>query len=421
MGLPDERNHIQELVLVAGASTMKEVDDGVAAISALMIPRGEQDVKSDGGIVDFALVAGVPNAEGFKFPGEGVVPFEGIEVLLVLLILGKGNGGEEDEDKKRFHGKGFWRWRRIGLIQLSMILKSLFLVVSLLPALFSPVAADELPVDVLDGKRVAFLGDSITQGGAYVGFTAYYLNRLHPEKSFDIFSLGLSSETLSGLSEEGHAGGRFPRPCLFERYGRLLEKVKPEVVFACYGINCGIYLPLNEERFSAFKEGVARLIKDGKAAGVKQFYLVTPPIYDTKTKEGEFNYDSVMAAYAAWQMTLKVGGVTVIDLHSAMRAARDARDEVFSKDRVHPGKEGHLFMATTILKGLKVELPGEELSDLSTDPLLKLVEQQRSYRSKQWMRHIGYHREKLVEPQPLGDTEAKVAEMQVKIDSLRRK
>lgn len=287
-------------------------------------------------------------------------------------------------------------------------------------ALVLPAAGAEDSVNAIAGKRIVFLGDSITQGGTYVGFTSYYLQRLHPAKNFDIYSLGLSSETVSGLSEKGHAGGRFPRPSVFERLDRVLTKVKPEVVFACYGINCGIYQPLDDKRFSAFKEGVARLTKKCKEAGVKQIYWVTPPIYDATTKEGEFNYDSVMTAYAAWQMTVKEEGVTVIDLHSAMRKARDARKEVFSRDRVHPGKEGHLFMATSILKGLGLKVPAEDVATIQKDPLFKKVEQLRSHRSKQWMKHIGYNREKLVKPQALGETEKQVAQKQAEIDALRR-
>ncbi|YCM42253.1 SGNH/GDSL hydrolase family protein [Verrucomicrobiaceae bacterium 227] len=284
-----------------------------------------------------------------------------------------------------------------------------------------PLAWAASLIDSISGKKIVFLGDSITQAGTYVGFTSYYLQRLNPDQNFDIYSLGLSSETLSGLSEDGHAGGRFPRPCLFERLGRLLEKVEPQVVFACYGINCGIYRPFDEQRFAAFQSGVGRLIKDCKAAGVEQIFIVTPPIYDTTTKEGEFNYDSVMTTYAAWETTIKEEGVHVIDLHSAMRKARDARTEVFSKDRVHPGKEGHLFMATSILKGLGVEVPAEDLATVQKDPLFKSVDSLRSFRSKQWMNHIGYNREKLVKPQPLGETESEVARRQAEIDTLRKK
>jgi hypothetical protein len=200
-----------------------------------------------------------------------------------------------------------------------------------------------------------------------------------------------------------------------------MEKVEPEVVFACYGINCGIYKPLDDERFAAFKAGVERLIKDCKAAGVEQVIIVTPPIYDTTVKDGEFNYDQVMTAYAAWETSLKVEGVHVIDLHSAMRKARDARTEVFSRDRVHPGKEGHLFMAMSILKGLGVEVPADDLAKIQQDPLFKKVDRLRSYRSKQWMRHIGYNRERLVKPQILGETKSEVVKIQIEIDALRKK
>src|SRR4029077_8123903 len=116
----------------------------------------------------------------------------------------------------------------------------------------------------LASKRVVFLGDSITQSGGYVAFTTSYLEKLYPQKEFDILGLGLASETLSGLSEDGHAGGKFPRPCLFERLGRLLEKARPEVVVECYGMNDGIYLPLDKGRFAAFRKGVTNLIEQCK-------------------------------------------------------------------------------------------------------------------------------------------------------------
>ena len=274
-------------------------------------------------------------------------------------------------------------------------------------------------VDSLAGKKIVFLGDSITQGGGYVTFTAYYLAKLYPQKNFDIYGLGLSSETLSGLSEEGHAGGKFPRPCLFERLGRLLEKVKPDVVFACYGINDGIYKLLDAERFAAFRNGVTKLIEQCKAAGVKEILLITPPIFDASSKAGVFNYDSVLTEYAAWEMMLKVSGMHVIDLHTAMRKARDARTEVFSKDRVHPGEEGHLLMAKTILTAFGVSVPFGTPATIKADPLYQQVDLLRRHRSSHWMNHIGYTRGNTVAPQPLGDTEMEAAKIQEKIDAIR--
>jgi lysophospholipase L1-like esterase len=246
-------------------------------------------------------------------------------------------------------------------------------------ALAAPLLAQD--VDSLAGKRVVVLGDSNTQAGGYVAFTAYYLDKLYPDKSFDILGLGLASETLSGLSEDGHAGGKFPRPCLFERLGRVLDKAKPEVVVACYGINDGIYQPLEQKRFAAFQKGVAELLDRCKEGGVQRVFLVTRPIYDHPPKRGETDYDAVMAEYAKWMTGLKVPGVRVVDLHTAMRKARDARSEPFARDKVHYGDDGHRLVARTLLSDLGVKVPEETVAAIKADPLYQLVEQKRALRS----------------------------------------
>ena len=84
-------------------------------------------------------------------------------------------------------------------------------------------------------QRIVFLGDSITYQGDYVAYFDTWLERSSRTNKPEILNLGLPSETISGLSEKGHAGGRFPRPNLFERLDRVLEKTKPDLVIACYG------------------------------------------------------------------------------------------------------------------------------------------------------------------------------------------
>jgi len=147
--------------------------------------------------------------------------------------------------------------------------------------LFSLLLASTLAVaasvDSLANQKIVVLGDSITQGGGYVSFMDYYLQKLRPQARFEVYPLGLSSETVSGLSEPGHAGGKFARPALSERLPRVLEKMRPDVVFACYGMNDGIYQPLEEKRFQAFKDGINHLLDSCQKAGVKRIILVTPP------------------------------------------------------------------------------------------------------------------------------------------------
>jgi hypothetical protein len=128
----------------------------------------------------------------------------------------------------------------------------------------------------------------------------------------------------------------------------------------------------------------------------------------------------VLTAYAKWETELKWPGVRVIDLHTAVRLARDTRTEPFSKVRAHPGDDGHLLMARTILAALAVKVPDETVADIKKDPLFKLVAEKRALRSVPWMKHIGYTRETTVAPQPLGTVEADAAKLQEKIGALRR-
>src|SRR5207245_9870562 len=97
-----------------------------------------------------------------------------------------------------------------------------------------------------DGQRVVFLGDSNTFAGQYIAYLDAYLYTRFPDKKFELLNLGLPSETVSGLSEPDHP---YPRPCIFERLDRILEKTKPDIVVACYGMNDGIYHPFSVQRF----------------------------------------------------------------------------------------------------------------------------------------------------------------------------
>ena len=116
-------------------------------------------------------------------------------------------------------------------------MKSALRILLLLSGLASAVFAAASPPSA---SRIVFLGDSITHSGQYIEFVETVL-LANTDKHYEILDLGLSSETVSGLSEEGHAGGKFPRPDLHERLDRVLATTKPELVIACYGMNCGIY------------------------------------------------------------------------------------------------------------------------------------------------------------------------------------
>src|SRR5947207_14825982 len=91
-----------------------------------------------------------------------------------------------------------------------------------------------------DGQRVVFLGDSNTYAGKFIAYLDAYLCTRFPEQRFELITLGLPSETVSGLSEADHP---YPRPNIHDRALRALELTKPDIVVICYGMNDGIYSP----------------------------------------------------------------------------------------------------------------------------------------------------------------------------------
>ena len=152
----------------------------------------------------------------------------------------------------RSAGREFVRWIDYGLMAKMRSTKRYghFLSLMLCGAVLLPFTGGARAATPMIGsaKRVLFLGDSITYAGQYVEFVEAYFATRFPNRHIEFLNAGLPSETVSGLSERGHAGGKFPRPDLHERLGRVLEKMKPDVVIACYGMNDGIYLPHAEAR-----------------------------------------------------------------------------------------------------------------------------------------------------------------------------
>ncbi|MGO4271421.1 SGNH/GDSL hydrolase family protein, partial [Paenibacillus sp. TAF58] len=89
---------------------------------------------------------------------------------------------------------------------------------------------------LLGGKRIVFLGDSITDEGTYITYLDSYFEQHMPEIPITFINLGISSETASGLTEADHP---FPRPCIHDRLARALQESKPDWVVVGYGMNDG--------------------------------------------------------------------------------------------------------------------------------------------------------------------------------------
>ncbi|PZX51105.1 lysophospholipase L1-like esterase [Algoriphagus ratkowskyi] len=282
----------------------------------------------------------------------------------------------------------------------------------------------KIPKDV---QRIIFLGNSITYSGQYISFVETYFRLNHPDRGLEWINVGLPSETVSGLSEENHAGGAFPRPDLQERLDRVLDQLSPDLVFVNYGMNDGIYLPLDRERFQKYKDGINWL--DEKIKGINaQAIFVTPPVYDPKKGSA---YANVLDNYSDWLLSRRyTDGWEVIDIHWPMRKYLEdqrALDSTYflAKDGVHPGEMGHWLMAKEILLGLgEAEVQDfngiqEAIASFANgEEILALISQRQVLLRDAWLSATGHQRPGITEGISLKDAELQSNEIESKIKGL---
>lgn len=322
-------------------------------------------------------------------------------------------------------------------------MRSLVFSLSILLLGAAPASADG-PTPLAGVQRVVFLGDSITYAGQSIEYLEAFLRVRDPSLRCEFLNLGLPSETVSGLTEPGHAGGAFPRPDLHERLDRVLEKTRPDLVVACYGMNDGIYYPFSAERFQKYREGIHRLRDRVEAAGAR-LLLVTPPVFDplpiqantlpaglSEYRQPYEGYDEVLNLYAAWLLAHRGIGWEVVDAHGPLvrylaRKREHDPDFRLAKDGVHINADGHWLISRQVL--LHWGIPAVELdADLNGEQILsrlphgldalKLVQRKQRLLKDAWLSATGHKRPGMAPGLPLEEAEKQASELNAELHKL---
>jgi lysophospholipase L1-like esterase len=291
-------------------------------------------------------------------------------------------------------------------------------------------------------KRILFLGDSITYQGGMVVNTDLWLKKLYPNKSFDIINVGLPSETITGLSEEGHADGKFPRPYIHDRLLSILDKTQPDLIIAMYGINCGIYQSYNDEHNKLYQQGYLALNRALKARNIPTVY-VTPPMYDhQKGSITALDYnDKVLKSFSSWLLQNKKIGWNVIDLYSEMNTQlinqRKTKPRFFYQhDGIHMVDEGYWLVSNLIMNYLEPKKMTEKNNSaaemknsitlaehLSASPkkLIELTTKKMALTRDAWLTYTGHTRPNLPIGLPIKSYQIELMNLERKIKSLLNK
>ncbi len=209
---------------------------------------------------------------------------------------------------------------------------------------------------------IACFGDSITFAGkkGYVELLEVEAEKKRPGLNLKFLNFGLSSETVTGLTEIGHPG---PRPYLFERLDAVLNSTKVNSAVFCYGINCGIYGKPSPELFTRFQVGVYSFLEKVKQRGITAILMTPPPLalqaaplkFDPSTHFTWLNpnpdYDKqVLQEFRKIIMGMEHSAlIAVVDIHSALTKAQAA---CYDTDPIHPNAKGHHLIADTFIEKL---------------------------------------------------------------------
>ncbi|MEM6630325.1 MAG: SGNH/GDSL hydrolase family protein [Bacteroidota bacterium] len=286
-------------------------------------------------------------------------------------------------------------------------------------------------------ENILFLGNSITYGGRYVDYieTAFILQAQNHEVG--IIDLGLSSETVSGLSETDHP---FPRPSLEDRLTACLDSIQPDQVVACYGMNCGIYHPFDGSRFSAFQEGIQLLVDQTQSRGIK-LTLLTPPPFAARLRDSfpepnslgysyrfpYVQYDAVLGSYADWMLGFAANNdIEVVDIRTPLEEHMDLAYS--SKDIIHPNSLGHALIAESLLETWnrsvfpQVLTFGNDLTaeDSTWQAVEEIVRKQRESYDRALLNHIGHQHPGILKQAvlPLGDAFQEYQNWEGKLETL---
>lgn len=275
-------------------------------------------------------------------------------------------------------------------------------------------------------NRIVFFGNSITYAGSYISYLETYYTLKYPDREIEFINVGLPNETVSQLSEPNHAEGKFKRPKLQDRLSKALKKIQPDLIFSCYGMNDGIYLPFDEGRFDKYKKGIYWLDNKVRKKMIPIIHM-TPTVYE---KNGGGAYANVLDIYSDWLLSLTyTNSSEVIDIHWPLKQKiKDIRKinpyYKFTKDGVHPVKQGHWLIANQLLISLG------ELDKMYTEDkmcfdafrnwkeVLVLVEEKQKIQKDAWLTFVGHKRPNMRNGLPIEEAIEEIKEIDFRIEVL---
>ncbi|UYQ94437.1 SGNH/GDSL hydrolase family protein [Chitinophaga horti] len=201
--------------------------------------------------------------------------------------------------------------------------------------------------------RVIFVGNSITEAGAYVSYIYLYYMTHFPGQRLVIMNGGIGGDKASDI---------------YRRLDYDILAKKPNVMVLTFGMNDTGYFEFNEDNAAerakqriAASEASYKLVEQRllQMPALRKILMSSPP-YDETAKIGGAVFRGKQAALAEvvkfQEAAARKNGWDFADLYRPMTALnvklqqQDSTFTLIGGDRIHPGNAGHLVMAAEFLK-----------------------------------------------------------------------
>ncbi|WP_159473904.1 GDSL-type esterase/lipase family protein [Dyadobacter sp. 3J3] len=211
-------------------------------------------------------------------------------------------------------------------------------------------------LDLKDGDRVVFLGNSLFENDFQYGYLELALTTRFPDKNVTFRNLGWSGDNVWG---DGRSTFTNP-PTAYQHLMQNIIKTQPTVVFLGYG---GVEAQEGAAGLAHFKDGLNNLLNKIDSLGAKTILLSTIPVAssDTSINLSKRNadlelYSSAIAKIAADR------GKQFIDIYKPILDA--SKQITIIENGVHLNETGYYYLANVLENGLglKTEKPVTTIS-----------------------------------------------------------
>ena len=218
------------------------------------------------------------------------------------------------------------------------------------------------------GDRVAFVGNSITDGGHYHSYLwLYYMTRF-PNQPLWMMNCGIGGDTSTEI--------------LGRLQGDVIDR-KPNVILLTYGMNdAGLFqlysdtaAVFSEHRIAEAKANMLKMEQQLRQLKSTRIVMVGTSPYDETTRFNKdifpMKADNIRRIVADQKEVAERNNWEFFNFEEQMTAfnrERQQTDSTFTlcgPDRIHPDNDGHMYMAYLVLKAQG--LAGKKVADMSVD------------------------------------------------------